>query len=310
MARETAESRAAAAATAAFVDVRTPTDLPGLARLPGHLLWRAHARVIGCMADTLPSDTDVHAYAALVGLEGASERSQAELAELVSVSATTMGAVADALERDGRVARRRNPADRRSYLLRRTRQGASTARRWRPHVQRLDETLAEGLTPAEQRRLKRLLVRVLADHLSPDTPTQLVDSLGFLVTRAHLWLHRRAAAALRSLDIEPRHFGVMMALTEAGPIPQQALARLLGVSGTTVVQMVDDLQRRGLVVRRPDPADRRTRLLYLGEDAPTVLESARQALTGLSELAVLDADDTADLVALLQTFLGVRPTGR
>ena len=98
-----------------------------------------------------------------------------------------------------------------------------------------------------------------------------------------------------------------MALTEAGPIPQQALARLLGVSDTTVVQMIDDLKRRGLVVRRPDPADRRTRLLHLGEDAPAVRESARTTLAGLSELAVLDADDTADLVALLQTFLGVRP---
>ena len=50
--------------------------LPALADAPGHLLWRAAARVTVELAATLPPGVDIHGYAALLSLAGGATRSQ------------------------------------------------------------------------------------------------------------------------------------------------------------------------------------------------------------------------------------------
>ena len=61
-----------------------------LAALPGHLFWRAAARVSLLVADVLPTGVDIHEYAALLALPGGTPRSQQALAEAIGVSRTTM----------------------------------------------------------------------------------------------------------------------------------------------------------------------------------------------------------------------------
>src|SRR5512141_328417 len=91
--------------------------------LPGHLLWRARARVSGTVAELLPGTTDLHAYAALLALAEAEPQSQQSLARVCGVSGTTMTSVAESLQAEGLVERIRNPGDRRSYALTRTTAG-------------------------------------------------------------------------------------------------------------------------------------------------------------------------------------------
>jgi DNA-binding MarR family transcriptional regulator len=209
--------------------------LPELADAPGHLLWRAAARVTVALGDSLPQGVDIHAYAALLALAGGVTRSQQSLAETVSVSRTTMVKVAGTLSAQGLVTRVRNPDDRRSYALTRTPAGAAAARRWRRHAEDLEDSLTAGFTDAEREELRSLLVGVLEGELSPATPEPLLESLGFLVRRAHLRMHRDFLAALEPLRIEPRHFGVLTTLTALGPVPQAELGRRLGVTGASVV---------------------------------------------------------------------------
>jgi DNA-binding MarR family transcriptional regulator len=59
-----------------------------------------------------------------------------------------------------------------------------------------------------------------------------------LIARAHLRLREHAGHALRSLGIEPRHFGMLTALAGAEPCSQQRLAARLGVSGPAIVQTI------------------------------------------------------------------------
>ncbi|WP_051551551.1 MarR family winged helix-turn-helix transcriptional regulator [Nocardioides sp. URHA0020] len=279
--------------------------LPSLAQNDGHLFWRAAARVHAALAETLPPGVDVHEYAALLSLAGGVTRTQQSIASAISTSRTTVVKVAADLAAQGLVTRVRNPDDRRSYALTRTAEGAAAARRWRRHVEDLDEALTSVFTIDEHEELRQLLVRISEGELAQDTPPPLLESVGFLITRVHFRMHREFSAVLAPLGIEPRHKGCLAALHESGPISQAELARILGVSAASVVQMVDDMERRGLVERRRPDTDRRTQLLHLLPAAETVAAEAGVLSDGLTSalLAVLTPAERTRLTGYLVRFV-------
>lgn len=279
--------------------------LPELAVLPGHLVWRATSRVTAALGELLPPGVDIHGYAVLLALAGRTTRSQQELARMVAVSRTTVGRVAAALVAAGLVERVRNPADRRSYLLTRTPEGAAAARRWRRHAEDVEDAITASFTVAERDDLRALLFRILEADLAPDTPDALLDSTGFLVSRAQFLMHREFAPALADLGIEPMHFGALVALTALGPVPQADLARALGVSAAHVVQVVDGLEERDLVVRRRLPSDRRSQVLHLQERAAPLHDAAVGIARriGDARFAPLDAAERRRACVLLERFV-------
>jgi DNA-binding MarR family transcriptional regulator len=286
-------------------DAARRAALSDLYALPGHLLWRAAARVSVELDRILPGGMDIHAYAVLVALADEEPQSQRSLAMVTGVSGTTVTSVAQALQRDALIERVRNPDDRRSYSLTRTAAGRDAVRRWAPHVDRLEEKLTAKFPPGEASRLRDLLVRVIGEQLDERTPQALLDSTGFLVTRAQQYAHRRFLTALQPLAIEPRHFGTMRALRIVGPATQGELGALLDVSAATVVQIVDHLEERGLVTRERDAADRRAYRLHLTADAERVVEEATTiSLHVLADrVGAPDSPDRNDLVRLLRLLL-------
>jgi DNA-binding MarR family transcriptional regulator len=276
--------------------------LPALAALPGHLFWRAQARVAAALVDVLPPGVDIHAYAALLALPGGVTRSQQSLAETISVSRTTMVKVAAELSAQGLVERVRNPEDRRSYALTRTQAGASAARAWQGHAHELEDAITASFTKSDREELHRLLVRVARADLAPDAPAQLMESIAFLISRIHARMHREFAAALAPLDLMPAQYGALTALQSLGPVSQVRLARCLGVSGAHVVQIVDDLEHRGLLERRRQTTDRRNQHLYLREGVDDVLEQATELGSRLADqrLEALSLRQRKRLLALLR----------
>jgi len=279
--------------------------LPALAALPGHLFWRAHARVTVALADMLPPGVDIHAYAALLALSGGVTRSQQSLAQTISVSRTTMVKVAADLSAQGLVERVRNPDDRRSYALTRTPEGAAAARDWKQHADELEHAVTASLSRADREELRRLLVRVAEPDLAPDAPAPLRESVAFLVSRIHARLHRDFVAALAPLDLMPAHYGALTALQALGPVSQVRLARSLDVSGAHVVQIVDDLESRGLLERRRQTSDRRHQVLHLREGVDDVLAQATRLGEAVADelLQALSAGQRKRLIALLQRFV-------
>lgn len=88
-------------------------------------------------------------------------------------------------------------------------------------------------------------------------------------------------------------YSVLCALDEAPVRTQSALAEAIGADKTRIIATLDELQDRGYIERRPDPADRRVRLLAI-TDAGRKLKDAVQAEIQRGEerwLSVLSADE-------------------
>ncbi|MFD0692720.1 MarR family winged helix-turn-helix transcriptional regulator [Paenibacillus sp. GCM10027628] len=73
------------------------------------------------------------------------------------------------------------------------------------------------------------------------------------------------------------------AVSEFGPIRMNDLAAKMGIRAITVTQFVDALEKEDLIVRLPDPTDRRATLLQLTEKAPAILQKAGEVSKQVTE---------------------------
>jgi DNA-binding MarR family transcriptional regulator len=102
--------------------------------------------------------------------------------------------------------------------------------------------------------------------------------------------------------------GMLSALRVAGPahrLSPTQLGRGLMLSSAGVTSRLDRLERRGLVARLPDPADRRGIIVELSDAGLTLVDDAVAAKTQADRqlLGRLDPKDVAALERLLRTLL-------
>ena len=144
--------------------------------------------------------------------------------------------------------------------------------------------------------------------LHADTPPEeLAGYTGFLLGYLGEKSRRNFIALLEPHGFHPREFGLLTVLSKRPGITQQELAGLARVDPSSMVALLDDLERRGVAERRVDPDDRRRRAVYLtdkGGDQMRVLQrearrSAKQFLAPLSE------DERTALNALLRKLAGL-----
>ena len=92
--------------------------------------------------------------------------------------------------------------------------------------------------------------------------------------RAARAVARRFDAAFRPLNLTNGQFSLMMSLNRPVPPPVGAVASLLAMDRTTLTAALKPLARRGLVEVRPDPKDKRSRLLGLTPEGRELLARA------------------------------------
>jgi DNA-binding MarR family transcriptional regulator len=97
-------------------------------------------------------------------------------------------------------------------------------------------------------------------------------------------------------------YSVLCALDEAPVRTQAALAEAIGADKTRIIPTLDELQGNGYIERRPDPADRRVRLLAITEAGRAVKNAAQQEIQQAEErwLAVLSPNDRRVFLRALQ----------
>ncbi len=99
----------------------------------------------------------------------------------------------------------------------------------------------------------------------------------------------------------PAHSAVMAHIDVDGGTRLTTIAARANITPQAVGELVDDLERLGYVVRRPDPNDRRAKRIVLTERGLASVAAALEVIVGLeAELAeLLGADALAKLHASL-----------
>src|SRR5262249_40073556 len=87
-------------------------------------------------------------------------------------------------------------------------------------------------------------------------------------------ISRRFMNALQPLELHPREFAVLRVVKANDGRSQQMLAARLHTPPSRMVAIVDELESRGLIERRPSPDDRRVRTLYVTKRGQSMLEDA------------------------------------
>ncbi|WP_433797131.1 MarR family winged helix-turn-helix transcriptional regulator [Actinoplanes sp. CA-252034] len=78
-------------------------------------------------------------------------------------------------------------------------------------------------------------------------------------------------------------YAVLLGLDEEPVRTQTALAEAIGADKTRIIKTLDDLTARGLIERRPDPADRRVRLLSITAEGRRLRDSTQAAIQRAEE---------------------------
>ena len=91
------------------------------------------------------------------------------------------------------------------------------------------------------------------------------SEIGFLLQRAHRRLRAAIAEALLPLQLGVGHFGILGLLFTREGLSQQQLIEILEIDKSTMVNLIDELEKQALAERRPSPADRRAYAVYLTE---------------------------------------------
>ncbi|AEY89158.1 MULTISPECIES: MarR family winged helix-turn-helix transcriptional regulator [Streptomyces] len=96
----------------------------------------------------------------------------------------------------------------------------------------------------------------------------------------------------------------LLSLLSLEPLPMRKLAQKLKCEPSNVTGIVDRLESRGLVERRPDPADRRVKVAAATEEGRRVARDLREGLHFAREpLAALTDDQRRSLRDLLRRML-------
>lgn len=109
------------------------------------------------------------------------------------------------------------------------------------------------------------------------TARQPSSDLGILVLVAYQGFVRQLHADLgaRGYDDLGRSDGVVMRVLHGRARTVSELSTLLEITPQGTAQIVEDMERRGYVVRRPDPDDARARLVELSDRGRGAITAAR-----------------------------------
>jgi DNA-binding MarR family transcriptional regulator len=147
----------------------------------------------------------------------------------------------------------------------------------------------------------------MATQPLPDAPvTEFAGQLFFRLWRAS---HTRAAEAFETLGLTPALFGLLNVVGAREGAIQQQLGAAMGVDPSTMVSLIDQLERAGLAKRRPCPRDRRAREIVITPKGRRRLQRARRLVAEVEDevLRGLSAAERRELMTLLHRALEAAP---
>lgn len=126
--------------------------------------------------------------------------------------------------------------------------------------------------------------------------------LGAMLVRLGNALVTAEHPVLRRHGIEMWDYVVLLALRDGPARSQARLAEVTGRDKTRLIPILDRLADAGLVGRRPDPADRRNRIVQLTDPGRALVDACQGGIRRMERdlLAELPEADRAAFVDLLR----------
>ena len=114
-------------------------------------------------------------------------------------------------------------------------------------------------------------------------------------------LRELSRQTLAPWDITPGQLRALRVLSHHGTQRMSELSEHLRIAARSATEVVEALESRGLVARRPDPGDRRATLAELTENGASMLSAIRAARSTEAERIFnrLSAADKAHLARIL-----------
>jgi DNA-binding MarR family transcriptional regulator len=138
-------------------------------------------------------------------------------------------------------------------------------------------------------------------------PEPLASAPGFLLAWNGQRMARTFDQALEPLGLRRHHFGLLAMIASQPGSTQQELVDRSMIDPSSMVSVIDELERLGLAERRPHPEDRRKHAVHLTKRGVETLKRAREAAikAGQKVLGALDAEERETLRLLLRKMAGV-----
>jgi DNA-binding MarR family transcriptional regulator len=143
-------------------------------------------------------------------------------------------------------------------------------------------------------------------HDEANAPERLRALPSRLLNLAAGYAQRLVGERLATLNSRKWHYATLAALEEFGPDSQSGLSDRTGIYRSDLVATLNELTARGLVVRAPDPADRRRNAITLTAEGHRHLKRLDVLIADAEAefLAPLSEVEREELVRILKLIVG------
>lgn len=133
----------------------------------------------------------------------------------------------------------------------------------------------------------------------------LMGKAGFLLNKAVQKVRVFYEESLRPYKITGKYLTILWVIREKGRITQNDIGKCVNVDRTTMVQIIDDLEKLGLVERKDQPADRRSHAIYLTAKGKAALPKADHLAHAAERkfLSHLETREQQELIRLLRKLV-------
>jgi MarR family transcriptional regulator, organic hydroperoxide resistance regulator len=144
----------------------------------------------------------------------------------------------------------------------------------------------------------------LPDAITPGPSPSLDSELTWLLHRAAQHMHNATGEQAEKHGLALREYIVLSALDKTPGLTQGELGKTLSLDKTTLMSQLDRLERRGLVLRRNAPHDRRIRIPEITESGEALRAKVAEASAAV-EAAVLSGFSRDHIASLRQMLFAI-----
>jgi DNA-binding MarR family transcriptional regulator len=126
----------------------------------------------------------------------------------------------------------------------------------------------------------------------------------YMLARIFYVMRQRTEDALKPHNLTPMQFTILNSLKSWDGLSSAELSRRFGVTPQTMGEMIGNLERRALVARVQDPANRRALRLSLTRSGDQLLETCESAMQAV-EAEMFAEMSPRDLEALRGRMIGL-----